>query len=87
MNYKLKNKESLRATIITVIFLDTVFRTFLYTVNGLMKREVLQFALYLLLPLAVGLGAGMALHLKTEEKVFRNVIAVVLLVTAVLLLL
>jgi uncharacterized membrane protein YfcA len=87
LNYKLRNKESLRATIIAVIFLDTVFRTFLYAVNGLMKREVLQFALYLLLPLAIGLGAGMGLHLKTEEKVFRNVIAVVLLVTAVLLLL
>lgn len=87
LSYKIKNKESLRATIIGVTFFDTVFRNLLYAASGLFQREILKFALFLIPPLAVGLGAGLILNIKAEEKLFRNIITTILLVTGILLLL
>jgi len=84
MGHKLK-KESFRATITAIFFVDVIWRNILYVLNGVASFESFKFALFLLPALIIGILIGSKIHIKINEVLFRRVVAVVLFITGILL--
>jgi uncharacterized membrane protein YfcA len=84
MGHKLK-KESFRATITAIFFVDVIWRNILYMLNGVASFESFKFALFLLPALVVGVLLGSKIHVKINEVLFRRIVAIVLFVTGILL--
>ena len=82
--YKLK-KETFRATLIAIFFVDVVWRNILYVSSGVTSLETLKFALFLLPALIIGIFLGSKIHLKINEVLFKRIVAVILLITGIVL--
>jgi len=82
----LKEKEAFRATLYGVFFADACYRMVLFTANGLLNREVFDFALLMVPFLVAGVAAGSWLQRFIDQELFRKVVAVILTVTGVVLL-
>lgn len=80
-------KETFRATITAIFFLDSIFRNALYINAGITTLEVLKFALFLLPALIIGLILGSKIHLKVDEILFRKIVAFIILIAGILLVL
>lgn len=83
--HQLKDKQAFRATLYSVFFVDACYRLILYSFNKLITIEVIKFALYLTPFLLIGLFLGSKLHTKINERVFKKVIALILVITGIFL--
>jgi hypothetical protein len=78
-------KQVFRATLYGLFFVDACYRSILYSFTGLITIDVIRFALYLTPFLIIGLFLGSSLHAKTDERTFKKVIALILVITGVFL--
>jgi hypothetical protein len=82
----LKEKEPFRATLVGAFFADACYKMVLFSANGLLNREVFQFALLMAPFLVAGVAVGSRLERILDQKVFRKIVAGILAVAGVLLL-
>lgn len=78
-------KINFRATIFGISFVNNLAILGLYAYAGLMTRSVIATAVFLIPALLIGLWLGTRLHQKVDERQFRKVLAVLLMVVAVVL--
>lgn len=86
LSHVLNEKETFRATLYGVFFADACYKMVLFTANRLLDWEVLRFALLMAPFLITGVAAGSWLQQFLDEKVFRKVVAGILVLTGVMLL-
>jgi len=67
-------KEALRASITLFFFAQNIISLPIYAANGLMTAEAVRLSLWLFPALAVGTVAGILLHKKVKEAVFRRIV-------------
>lgn len=84
LGHKLK-KQTFRATITAIFFIDVIWRNILYIWNGVATLESFKFALLLLPALIIGIFAGSKIHIKINEVLFKKAVAIILLITGILL--
>lgn len=81
-------KDFFRSQLIAIFLAENVVRTVIYYNGGLITLQNMNFLLYCLPALLLGLWLGHRLHLQISEKLFNRVVSVILiLVSAKLLLL
>jgi hypothetical protein len=85
LTHQLKDKQVFRATLYAVFFVDSCYRLILYSLSRLITFEIVKFALYLTPFLLIGIFLGSKLHMKVEEKAFRKIVALVLLMAGIFL--
>jgi len=83
--HQLKNKSVFRATLYGIFLLDACYRLILYSLNKLITLEVIEFAGYLTPFLLLGLALGSKIHTRINERSFRKLVALILLVVSVFL--
>jgi uncharacterized membrane protein YfcA len=82
---QLGDKQVVRATLYGLFFADACYRLVLYSFKGLITIQVVRFSLYLTPFVLVGLLLGSRLHGRIGERLFRKIVASILLVTGTLL--
>ena len=82
----LKEKQAFRATLYGVFFADACYRMVLFAANRLLNRDVLRFALLMAPFLLAGVAAGSWLQRFLDQKLFRRIVAGILVVTGIILL-
>ncbi|MBI4150179.1 sulfite exporter TauE/SafE family protein [Candidatus Woesearchaeota archaeon] len=78
-------KALFRATIFGISFVNNIAILALYAYSGLMTKKVITTALFLIPALLLGLYLGTKLQQKVDERQFRRVLAVLLIVVAMVL--
>jgi uncharacterized membrane protein YfcA len=86
LSYKLKEKETLRASLIGLFAVDGLWRFTLYAYNGLITPEMSGLALVLMPALCLGVILGHKIHLQIDETRFRQIVAGILIISGSLLL-
>lgn len=81
----LEDKQAFRATLYGVFFADACYKMVLFAANGLLNREVLRLAALMVPFLVGGVAAGSWLQRLLDQRSFRKVVAVILVVTGVIL--
>jgi hypothetical protein len=79
VNRMTANRNEFRANICSVFLFDNLFRFFSYGLVGIMTVEVIQYALFLLPAVIVGMAIGVRLDLKMKEKTVKNLIIILLI--------
>lgn len=79
------NKNQFRATIAMIFLVDGGARMMGYALHGLFTEQVLWLVLTLFPVLLAGMYVGHHLHVKIEQKLFNQIISVLLLVSGVML--
>lgn len=79
------NKNQFRATIAMIFLVDGGARMTGYALHGLFTEQVLWLVLTLFPVLLTAMYAGHHLHVKIEQKLFNQVISVLLLISGVML--
>jgi len=85
LTHQLKDKQIFRATLYAIFFIDACYRLILYSFNRLINLEIIKFALYLTPFLLVGIVLGSKLHARIDERIFKKIIALILVVTGIFL--
>lgn len=78
-------KINFRATIFGISFVNNLAILGLYAYSGLMTKSVIITALLLIPSILIGLYLGTKLHHQVNEKQFRKVLAILLVVVAIAL--
>lgn len=81
---KVSNKSAFRATMVFMFLLLDSWRAALYAFTGLLSGPVLQLSIFLLPALLVGNVMGSFLHSRVNQRVFTQIVGLVLLALAVL---
>ena len=84
--YKLKEKETLRASLIGLFAVDYAWRVGVFAVTGLLTAEILRFALILTPALVLGTVLGHRVQVHINERRFRQLVALILIISGGLLL-
>jgi uncharacterized membrane protein YfcA len=79
---KLK-KQSFRATLIMIFFIDSVWMNILLINNGVATLEIFKMSLALMPALLLGIILGTKVHYKIDEAMFKKIVAVILFVVGV----
>ncbi len=85
--YRLRAKDVLRATLIGLFALDFSWRVGIYAFSGMISLEVLKLALIFLPALVLGTLAGNKAQARISDLRFRQIVALILACSGVLLLL
>jgi uncharacterized membrane protein YfcA len=86
LTYKLNQKEVLRASLIGLFAIDYSWRVAVYATAGLLTVEIFNFALMLTPAFVLGTILGHKTHFKINETRFRQIIALILIISGILLL-
>jgi uncharacterized membrane protein YfcA len=86
LTHQLKDKQTFRATLYGIFFVHACYRLILYSANKLITTEVIKFTLYLTPFLLIGILIGLKMHAKMkDERVFRKIISLILVITGIFL--
>lgn len=86
LSYIGMNKSAFRATCtITFLFYHTT-RLIAYSYSGIMTLESIKIGLMLIPAMMVGSVIGMKLHFKIDEKIFKKIVGLILLIVGIVLL-
>ena len=86
LTYKLNQKEVLRASLIGLFAIDYSWRVAVYATAGLLTVEIFNLALMLTPAFVLGTIIGHQIHFKINETRFRQIVAVILIISGILLL-
>ena len=86
LSHVLGDKQVFRATLYGVFFADACYKFVLFTLGGLLDRNVFGLAALLAPFLVVGVAAGSWLQRFLDQAMFRKTVAAMLAVTGVLML-
>jgi len=86
LEHQIKEKQVLRATLITAFLVDAVWRNSFYLATGVFEGDMYRLVLVMVPVLLVATFAGSHVHLKLSESVYRKAVGTILLVSGVLLL-
>ena len=86
LTYKLNQKDVLRASLIGLFAIDYSWRVAVYATAGLLTMEIFYFALMLTPAFVLGTILGHKIHFKIDETRFRQIVAVILIISGILLL-
>lgn len=79
---KLK-KQSFRATLNIIFFIDAIWLNLLYVVKGVTTFEIFKLALMLLPALIIGVFFGSKAYFKINEILFKRIVAVILFIVGI----
>ncbi|MBI2611417.1 sulfite exporter TauE/SafE family protein [Candidatus Gottesmanbacteria bacterium] len=85
--YQIKPKEILRATLIGLFAFDFIFRLGYFVVKGLITQDILSMTFLLTPALIVGTFLGKRHFTVFDEKTYRKLVVILLIVTGFLLIL
>ena len=77
---------NLRASLIGLFAIDYTWRVAVYAATDLLTMEIINFALMLTPAFILGTILGHKIHFKINETRFRQVVAVILIISGILLL-
>jgi len=83
--YKLKSKDLLRATIGGVFFINAIWRIILLAYGQIITTEILEFSLYIIPFLIIGMILGRKISIKVDFVLFKKILAIILIVVGILL--
>jgi uncharacterized membrane protein YfcA len=86
LSYRLRDKTTMRATLIGLFVVENTWRAGVFAFNSLITPQMLWLALWLLPILALGAFLGHRVHLDISEIRFRQLVAVILVASGMLLL-
>jgi uncharacterized protein len=86
LTYKLKTKETFRASLIGLFAVDYSWRIVVYTATGLLTLETVKMALLFTPALILGTILGHKTHFRISPIRFKQTVAAVLLVSGIFLL-
>jgi hypothetical protein len=76
-------KESFRATLNVIFFVDAIWLNSLYVARGVITFEEFKLAIILLPALIIGIFLGSKIHFKINEVLFKRVVAVILCIVGI----
>jgi uncharacterized membrane protein YfcA len=77
------DKVSFRANLTLFYTIQGIFSLFGFIKGNLLTDEVVKYALYLLIPMTVGIFSGMKLVHRVNEKMFRQIALALLIITGI----
>jgi uncharacterized membrane protein YfcA len=86
LSYKIKSKDTLRASLIGLFAFDGLWRFGLFAYTGLITREMMTLALLFTPALCLGAMLGNHIHTRIDEARFRQLVAGILVISGSLLL-
>ncbi len=86
LEHQLSDKTTLRATLITAFLVGSTWQNSLYAVVGILDREILIVALFMIPVLLVSSYLGTRFHPKINENFYRKAVGAILMVSGILLL-
>ncbi len=82
--YQTPDKQVFRATLIAVFAIDYTWRLALFVQAGMYTMTELEFSLWLVPAVVVAVVGGHFIHLRVDERVFRNVVCALLVISGAL---
>ncbi|MGP8050922.1 MAG: sulfite exporter TauE/SafE family protein [Desulfobaccales bacterium] len=82
---KIKEKNAMRATLVFLFLLMDSWRIILFFFAGLISSDVLKFTVWLVPAFVIGNIAGSLLHIKVNERLFKRLVALVLMTIGLVL--
>lgn len=86
LSVAIKEKPSLRVTLIYLLFITSIVRLVIYIPGNLFNNYILQLAWIALIPFLIAIFIGQHMHHKISEKYYRVGIYIILSGSAILLL-
>jgi len=87
LTHQIKKKQVFRATLTAFWMILNLWLLFLFLYSGLIDSSVINFAVYLLPMVILGIIVGSKLHMKINENLFNRTIGTILVFTGILLVL
>jgi len=78
-----ENSSAFKGNICIVFFVENTFRIILYSVIGIINFEILRKALLLIPFMLAGLFAGMLLAKMVSEKIIKNIVIILLILSGI----
>lgn len=83
--YKLNSKDLLRASIGGIFFINAIWRIILLTYSGIITTEILEFSIFVIPFLLVGMIVGKKISIKVDFALFKKILAIILIIVGMLL--
>lgn len=78
-----ENQSQFRGNICAVFLIENTFRLILYSINGIINKDIFLFSLKLILVMLVGLFIGILISKFINEKAIKKIVVVMLMLTGV----
>ncbi|MBU0757322.1 MAG: sulfite exporter TauE/SafE family protein [Nanoarchaeota archaeon] len=85
LSYIKTKKQEFRATCVAMFFVFHIGRLITYSISGLFTYEVMKIGLLLCPAMIIGSLVGMRFHKKVDERLFKRIVAVILILISVML--
>ena len=78
-----ENQAQFRGNICAVFLVENIFRIFLYSINGIINKNIVLTSIKLLPIMLLGLGVGILLSKIISEKIVKKIVMIMLMLTGI----